>query len=154
MHQDIFANGCAGPGSSRLVPGEPVLAVPVKPLVHTAHAPHLLALVRVGFEQHERLVGRQDDLVGGVAVRPAAVLDQRITVVRPIGQRAAVTVAILFKLVVPPNVAFVETCGTEQTDSLFRERTSVQIIAPLAVDTQPKRSSGGERPERWSLKSQ
>ena len=54
------------------------VSIPLEPFLLPAHSLHMLILMRVRFEQHERRVRRQDDVVFGVLIRAAAILNTRV----------------------------------------------------------------------------
>ena len=90
-----------------LFEGQKSSVSPVEPLLGDLHPVHVLTLVGVG-EQHEGFVGREVDLIGGMTVCTTAVKDHRITAVRSIRHRAAITVFVPLVFVVPLNESTTE----------------------------------------------
>ena len=88
----------------------PIFSVPLEELLAPTHAFHVLALMRVWLEQHEGRVCRQDDGVLSVAVRAAAVMNQRVFTKFAVWHRASIVVVVVAVFIIPANEPFVETC--------------------------------------------
>ena len=97
--------------SQVFVSGErPVLGIPLEPFFLPAHSLHMLTLTRVRFEQHERRVREQDDVVFGVPISPAAILNQRVFGKLFIRHSFPIMVVVIAIFIVPANETCFETC--------------------------------------------